>query len=117
MQSLDQRIKKCETEDIVILPYDTRWVEIFENEKNLLFSSLPSDLVIRIEHIHMVEADSTLWDALIFMHYLTEDPDAAAHYQDLKLTLARKHPNDRVAYTNGKTEFVNQIIAKAKNKK
>lgn len=69
----------------------------------------------RTHHIHMVERHFELWDRLLFRDYLIEHPDVAKDYQTLKLQLARDYPNDRIAYTNGKTEFVVSItqIAKA----
>jgi len=38
----------------------------------------------RTHHIHMVEADSELWDRLYFRDYLREFPDEAKRYEELK---------------------------------
>lgn len=65
-------------------------------------------------HIHMVEADSVLWDRLYFKQYLTEYPVTAKNYEALKIQLAKKHPKDRVAYTKAKTEFIKSVTRKAK---
>lgn len=70
---------------------------------------------IRTHHIHMVEKDFEQWDRLLFRDYLIEHADVAAEYQSLKLDLATMYPNDRVAYTDGKTEFVIRITQLAKN--
>ena len=70
---------------------------------------------VRTHHIHMVEADFVEhWDRLLFRDYLIEHPCVAGEYQELKLRLASAHPNDRVAYTNGKTEFVLRVTEQAK---
>lgn len=69
---------------------------------------------IRTHHIHMVEADSKLWERLCFRDYLREFPKIAKDYANLKKSLAEKHPGDRVAYTKGKTGFVLKITEKAK---
>lgn len=69
----------------------------------------------RTHHIHMVEADYDLWDRLLFRDYLIAHPEAAKEYEVLKLRLARDFPNDRVAYTNGKSEFCNRITRIARN--
>jgi GrpB-like predicted nucleotidyltransferase (UPF0157 family) len=70
---------------------------------------------IRTHHIHMVEAGFVEhWDRLLFRDYLIENPWVAREYQDLKLRLASAHPNDRVAYTKGKTEFVARVTEQAK---
>lgn len=69
----------------------------------------------RTHHIHMVEADfSEHWDRLAFRDYLIEHPNVAADYQRLKYAVASKHPNDRVAYTRGKTEFIVRVTDVAK---
>lgn len=68
----------------------------------------------RTHHIHMVEADSELWERLYFRDYLKEFPDEAARYAELKRSLSEKYPNDRVAYTAGKAEYVKSITERAR---
>lgn len=70
---------------------------------------------IRTHHVHMIESDFEHWDRLLFRDYLIDHPETAKEYEALKLRLADNHPNDRIAYTNGKTEFVVRVtqIAKA----
>jgi GrpB-like predicted nucleotidyltransferase (UPF0157 family) len=69
---------------------------------------------VRTHHVHMVEADFEHWDSLLFRDYLIDRPGIALEYQRLKVQLAAEHPNDRVAYTNGKSEFVQRVTADAK---
>ena len=54
------------------------------------------------------------WDRLLFRDYLIAHPEAAREYQELKLRLASEHPNDRVAYTEGKTAFVVKVTEQAR---
>jgi GrpB-like predicted nucleotidyltransferase (UPF0157 family) len=68
---------------------------------------------VRTHHIHMVESDFEHWDRLLFRDYLIDHPETAKEYEALKLALARDYPNDRVAYTNGKTEFVVRVTQAA----
>ena len=63
----------------------------------------------------MVELDSILWERLFFRDYLRDFPEEAKRYAELKLFLAEKHPNDRVAYTEGKNEYVVSITERAKH--
>jgi GrpB-like predicted nucleotidyltransferase (UPF0157 family) len=63
----------------------------------------------RTHHIHMVERDFPHWERLLFRDYLIEYPDLAQEYQALKLQLSAAFPNDRVAYTKGKTDFVVRV--------
>ena len=68
----------------------------------------------RTHHIHMVEREfREHWDRLLFRDYLIGHPAVARQYQELKLELARLHPTDRVGYTRGKAEFINQVMAEA----
>lgn len=68
----------------------------------------------RTHHIHMVEADSELWDRLYFRDYLREFPLVAKKYDTLKKILAEKYPHDRVRYTKEKTTFIEKITSKSK---
>lgn len=70
---------------------------------------------IRTHHIHMVEPGFVEhWDRLLFRDYLIDHTPVAQEYQDLKLRLASAHPNDRAAYTKGKTAFVARVTEQAK---
>jgi GrpB-like predicted nucleotidyltransferase (UPF0157 family) len=69
---------------------------------------------VRTHHVHMVESDFEHWDRLLFRDYLIDHPKTAKEYEALKLALARDYPNDRVAYTRGKTEFVVRVTQVAK---
>lgn len=68
----------------------------------------------RTHHIHMVEADSRLWERLYFRDFLREFPGEAQRYQALKLSLSAKYPHDRIAYTEGKTDYVTAVTERAK---
>jgi GrpB-like predicted nucleotidyltransferase (UPF0157 family) len=69
----------------------------------------------RTHHIHMVEKNFEHWDRLLFRDYLIKFPEKAKEYEALKLRLARDYPNDRVAYTRGKTEFIERVMQAAKD--
>lgn len=68
----------------------------------------------RTHHIHMVESHFKHWDRLLFRDYLIEHPDVAREYGNLKLRLSGVHQNDRVAYTQAKSEFVRRVTVRAK---
>src|SRR5262245_25521592 len=69
----------------------------------------------RTHHIHMVEGGFVEhWDRLLFRDYLIAHPETARQYQELKLRLASDHPNDRVAYTEGKSAFVARATEEAR---
>jgi GrpB-like predicted nucleotidyltransferase (UPF0157 family) len=55
-----------------------------------------------------------LLNRLLFRDYLIEHPEVAKEYEELKTRLAASAPQDRVAYTQGKTEFVVRLTEQAK---
>ncbi|HUT82324.1 MAG TPA: GrpB family protein [Candidatus Bathyarchaeia archaeon] len=66
-------------------------------------------------HVHMVEFNDDFWlRQLLFRDYLRSHPESKHEYETLKKELATKFKNDRVAYTNGKDDFINSILIKAK---
>jgi GrpB-like predicted nucleotidyltransferase (UPF0157 family) len=188
MNTLQARVERAVHEDVGILPYDSRWPDLFRREAEHLRSCIPAALIRRIEHfgstavpglaakpivdmlvevsslrgartdiapvlqsqgydyfwrpsfgedvppwyaffikraksgirthhIHMVTRRRTFreyWERLLFRDYLISHPETARDYERLKIELAAAHPNDRVAYTNGKTAFIRRITAKAR---
>ena len=50
MEMLEQKIARVAKEEVAIVPYDTRWPEMFRKERLHLQSCLPADLVVRVEH-------------------------------------------------------------------
>lgn len=69
---------------------------------------------VRTHHIHMVERHFPHWDSLFFRDYLIAHPHVASDYERLKRQLAADHPRDRVAYTHGKSDFVDRVTEQAK---
>ncbi len=69
----------------------------------------------RTHHLHLVEAGHEQWTSMLaFRDYLRARPGDARRYEELKHALAEKFRDNRSAYTNGKTQFVQAILAKAK---
>ena len=187
MITLKERVRRAVREDVGIVPYDSRWCDLFRQEAEHLRACLPTRFVRRIEHfgstavpglaakpvvdmlvevsslraarteiapilecqgydyfwrptfgddvppwcaffikriengirthhIHMVTRRRTFqehWDRLLFRDYLIAHPQTARDYEQLKNELAAAHPNDRVAYTSGKTVFISRVMAMA----
>jgi len=69
----------------------------------------------RPHHIHMLENNSREWRShLLFKTFLSEHPDFAREYAQLKFNLAQKHKTDRDAYQNGKEKFIKRVLELAK---
>jgi GrpB-like predicted nucleotidyltransferase (UPF0157 family) len=190
MNTVEDRVERAMHEDISIVPYDSRWPDLFQCEAQHLRLCVPAGIIrriehfgstavpglaakpvadmlvevsslravrtkivpilesqgydyfwrpsfgndtppwyaffirrdrqgVRIHHIHMVTRRPTFrehWDRLLFRDYLIAHPKIAHGYGQLKMKLAVDYPNDRVAYTEGKTAFIQRITAKARKR-
>ena len=64
-------------------------------------------------HMHAVVIDSPFWKThLAFRDALRADPALAAEYWKLKQRLAARFPNDRAAYTDNKSDFIRDVLAR-----
>jgi GrpB-like predicted nucleotidyltransferase (UPF0157 family) len=69
---------------------------------------------LRTHHLHLVPVESTLWaQRLAFRDALRSDPAVVREYEQLKLQLAAEFKHDREAYTEGKSHFVQAVLARA----
>jgi GrpB-like predicted nucleotidyltransferase (UPF0157 family)/predicted kinase len=67
----------------------------------------------RTHHLHIVEAGSaTLADHLDFRDALRADPALREAYAALKTELAARHKHERATYTDSKTAFVREVLAR-----
>ena len=78
---------------------------------------------VRTHHIHTAEsaeinpAFAEHWDRLLFRDYLREHPNTATEYGALKRRLAAESRDDRVAYTEAKSEFIARVMAAARTER
>jgi len=71
---------------------------------------------ISTHHIHCYLKDNDNYNSVIlFCKFLNDNPGYAKQYNDLKLELARKYPDDRKAYGAAKTAFIEEIVTIARN--
>lgn len=69
---------------------------------------------IRTHYIHVVIWGQEAWNNYINMRdYLNSHEKEAMEYSELKECLAKKYPEDRSSYTNGKSEFIEKILRMA----
>jgi GrpB-like predicted nucleotidyltransferase (UPF0157 family) len=68
----------------------------------------------RTAHIHMVEPDAASEDRLLFRDFLRMHSEEALQYEALKHRLRTAHPDDRAAYTQGKTAYIAAIVQRAR---
>lgn len=66
-------------------------------------------------HLHAVVVGSPFWTRqLAFRDALRADPALAERYWKVKQRVAARFPNDRAAYTEGKTDFIRGVLQGAK---
>ena len=66
---------------------------------------------LRTHHLHLVPIGSERWRATLeFRDRLRESPRLAEEYLRLKRHLALAHPDDREAYTDGKSLFIQRVL-------
>ena len=64
----------------------------------------------RTHHVHIAEPWASDDPRLVFRDALRAGPEEARCYANLKRNLAKQFPNDREAYTSGKTEYICSVI-------
>lgn len=86
-----------------------------ERPEQLLFVMGDFEKDTRSHHIHAVLYGSDEWNNYInFRDYLNSNIKAAREYEAIKLRLAEQYPDDRIAYTDGKQEVINRLLAEAR---
>jgi GrpB-like predicted nucleotidyltransferase (UPF0157 family) len=65
----------------------------------------------RTVYLSLAEPGSAVYrETVAFRDHLREHPDVAEAYAALKRRLAAAHPDDRAAYTAGKSAFVERVL-------
>jgi GrpB-like predicted nucleotidyltransferase (UPF0157 family) len=114
---------------MLVVAQERRWPELSEPLQSLgyvywadnpaphhLFfvKGMPPFGTRRTHHVH-VRRPADARPHLVFRDYLIAHPAEAAHYAALKRDLAGRFRTDRDAYTNGKADFVAEILRRAMN--
>jgi GrpB-like predicted nucleotidyltransferase (UPF0157 family) len=65
----------------------------------------------RTHHLHVIEGDHLHAQALLaFRDALRADPSLCRDYAQLKIDLAHQHGDNRNAYSNAKSDFVERVL-------
>lgn len=73
---------------------------------------------LRTHHLSLTYLNSQFWtEHILFRNALRTNTALAREYAELKRQLARKHGLDRECYTQGKEQFVRNVISMAKRNK
>lgn len=91
------------------------WADNPDPERLFFVKGMPPFGMKRTHHVHIVEPTSVHWQEKIqFRDYLLSHPQDALDYEKLKWELARQYRYDRESYTTSKTQFIRDILEKAK---
>jgi GrpB-like predicted nucleotidyltransferase (UPF0157 family) len=103
------RAKVALIEPIIGLDY-VYWADNPKPDRMFFVKGMPPYGKRRTHHVHITEPSGEMWlRRLKFRDYLRADADEARRYEALKYELAERYPNDREAYTDAKTEYVEQV--------
>ena len=108
-----ENLDKINEIEELLKPYD------YENrgpqgvDDRFFFAKGPEDA--RTHYIHFTTPNSnTYYNQLYFKKYLLDHPEYIKKYCDLKQELASKYANERKLYTQGKNDFIKNVINLAK---
>lgn len=87
------------------------WAENPRKDRMFFVRGLPP-APDRTHHLHLTEPGGDLCTRLKFRDHIRAHPAEATRYAALKTHLAERHRTDREAYTEGKSDYVNEILAK-----
>ncbi|MBY0754036.1 GrpB family protein [Clostridium sardiniense] len=82
-----------------------------DDESQRFFSCGDFDANTRTHHIHVVIFEDKEWcDYIKFRDTLNNDVSKRRAYEELKLNLEKKYPNNRCEYTEAKADFISGIL-------
>ena len=110
--------KKCNRATLIEILKTTGWILMAskcEPDLRLVFNKgyTSEGFAEKVYHLHVRYLGD--WDELYFRDYLTDHPDVAAKYGNLKLKLWKEYETNRDGYTEAKTEFIMRYTEKAKS--
>ena len=88
------------------------WAENPRTDRLFFVKGLPPRGPARTHHIHVTKPGGEARQKLAFRDHLRAHAADAARYAALKHALARTHQADREAYTDAKSTFVADILAR-----
>lgn len=89
------------------------WYENPDRARMFFVKGLPPNGP-RTYHVHMVELENEIWERLLFRDYLRKHQEEVQSYTELKRNLILMFPEEREAYTEGKTAYISHVMQKAR---
>jgi GrpB-like predicted nucleotidyltransferase (UPF0157 family) len=86
------------------------WADNPKPDRMFFVKGMPPYGERRTHHVHITEPGGEMWQRrLKFRDYLRSNAAEARRYEALKYQLAERYPDDREAYTDAKTGFVEEV--------
>lgn len=89
------------------------WADNPKKDRMFFVKGMPPFGSKRSHHVHVTEPHGVVWQRLAFRDYLRAHPEEAETYERLKRRLAGEHAEDREAYTDAKSAYVESVTRKA----
>jgi GrpB-like predicted nucleotidyltransferase (UPF0157 family) len=107
-----------EAREVAVSPMESLsyafWADNPKRDRLFFVKGLPPSTPHRTHHVHMTEIDSEMWERLLFRDYLRTHPEEVSRYGALKLELMERYREDREAYTDAKSAYVEEIMSLAR---
>lgn len=94
---------------------DNSW-EYWWLKDDIIFYKRSRFMGKRTHYIHLAPHNHNLWNRVAFREYLKNHKEDAIQYAELKQRLAISSGGEWITYTNAKSDFVQEITAKALKK-
>jgi GrpB-like predicted nucleotidyltransferase (UPF0157 family) len=108
-----------EAREVAVSPMESLgyafWADNPKRDRLFFVKGLPPSAPRRTHHVHMTEFGGEMWMRLLFRDYLRIHPEEAARYGALKLELKERYKDDREAYTDAKSAYVEEIMSLARS--
>jgi GrpB-like predicted nucleotidyltransferase (UPF0157 family) len=99
-----------------LILFDVGYQDVTKEDSSEWFYCLGKQLEGAYCHLHLVlEGGTHHLNHLLFRDYLKSHPESVKEYSDLKYKMATQFRNDRIAYTNSKSAFIEKILLLAKH--
>ena len=108
-----------EAREVAVSPMESLgyafWADNPKLDSLFFVKGLPPHASQRTHHVHMTELSSELRNQLLFRDYLRKHPDEASRYGALKLELMERFRDNREAYTDAKSAYIQEIMSLARS--
>lgn len=86
------------------------WADNPNKQHQRFFKGMPPYGIARTHHVHIMPMGNKFKRRVAFRDALRQEAALRQKYEELKLSLAHEHPEDRELYTDAKGSFITKIL-------